>query len=104
MSKPDTASRQDTGVRKSLMLETAPYERISAYAKEARVPRHAVIDAMLELVDKDRLSRKLLEARAAQKAEDIEKRKKQAALRKVSENLSMEQISALLDKLGLDAK
>lgn len=104
MNATTPARDADSGARKSLMLESEQYARISAYAKEARVPRHVVVDAMLDLVDKERLSKKLLEIRAKQKVEDQEMKKKQAALRKAAENLSMEQISALLDKLGITAE
>lgn len=87
------------GERKSLMLDKEEYEKISAHAKKAGVPRPLVISTMLELVDTDRLQAKLKEVRASHKADTVETRKKRQALSSLAEDLSMEQIQALLDKL-----
>lgn len=85
--------------RKSLMLDKVEYDRLSAFAKKARVARPVVVTALLDLVDVGRLEAKLLEARAEQKVEATESRKKRAMLSDLADQLTPEQIQALLDKI-----
>ncbi len=85
--------------RHSLMLDTPAYKRISELAKKAHVARPIVVDAMIELVNEEKLLAKLSEARANQKAQAVEERKKRQALADLAKELDMNQIEALLSKV-----
>lgn len=86
--------------RKSLMLDPKEYNAISAIAKRSGVARPAVIEAMLEMVDETRLVAKLQEMRAEAKANAAEERKKRQALTQLASELDMDEINALLAKVG----
>lgn len=85
--------------RKSLMLDKPEYDRISALAKKAGVPRPTVIAAMLETLDEPRMVTKLQQLRAAQKVEAAEESKKRRALAALASELDMSQIEALLKQV-----
>lgn len=89
-----------TNDRKSLMLDDEIYARVSAIAKKAQVARPVVIEAMLQLVDVAALENKLQQIRAQAAAQAAEEKKKREALAALAGQLDMNQINALLSKLG----
>lgn len=88
-----------TDNRKSLMLSEETYAKLSAVAKKAGVARPAVLEAMMMLVDEQRLLGKLAEIRAKAAAEAADERKKREALGSLAGELSLAQIEALVKQV-----
>jgi len=82
--------------RKSLMLDTESYDRISVLSKKGGVARPVVVDAMLALIDEAALLRKIGELRAAQAVSAAEDRKKRAAVNNLLKDMDMTQVEAML--------
>lgn len=86
--------------RKSLMLDNQEYSKISKLAKAAGVARPLVIQAMLQIVDEQRLTAALADLRAREAVASVEERKKRQALAKMAEGMDMTQIAALMEQIN----
>jgi len=89
--------------RRSLMLESAEYDAVSALAKKARTPRAFVVQALLAVADEDAVLAKIQELRVAHKVQAQEERKKRQRLAELASGLDLDAIERLIAQVEASA-